>query len=572
MIVSVYSNAVVADARAAGGLHADNVNAAMSRVNAFAGDIDVQETMPTRVAVSASGEVSSGAKMSLALGADSESRTGGGHTVTESTGNIVAQAANGDTLAYCHAGAGDVVPDGTLGAPAASACSITQGAAAHVTNPLNRSGITSLAQLTPSHSIASTTAVGSAATCGERAALLASNLALFDSRKNALQAKLLGGLTQANWATHKTASSWGPLAAQYGPISAPSGCADIATFQRELVMAVENYWVDQNINYCHHHVPGWLPPDDSAEADPKYRNASAGSTSGTTSKPAQRYGMTCTAQRDVDGSQVVQGASDAVASPLAKAQVQWHGVDCSDFTAWVYNFAGLTNPNNGVETAISTQACMTPQGGEATQSWAGPAQAGILLDINHGNFDTTANLLAPGDLLYIELAPPKGWTETPTSTIGLSHVVTWTGKTWRELRNGPEGWRYDPALIGQPSSRLGGDIARILGSDDVLGTLEAKNPYMIIDSHYAGPAYRPFVGWYRTSLSNVRRIVNADAAFTDSSLQDLIIRQQPVEFKPNTIVLMSNRALAKGGSVGYQLRYQNSATGSPTCMRQGVAS
>ncbi|PNW89157.1 hypothetical protein CF640_37365 [Burkholderia pseudomallei] len=33
---------------------------------------------------------------------------------------------------------------------------------------------------------------------------------------------------------------------------------------------------------------------------------------------------------------------------------------------------------------------------------------------------------------------------------------------------------------------------------------------MIIDSHYAGPGYRPVAGWYRRSLSNVRRIVGAD--------------------------------------------------------------
>lgn len=30
---------------------------------------------------------------------------------------------------------------------------------------------------------------------------------------------------------------------------------------------------------------------------------------------------------------------------------------------------------------------------------------------------------------------------------------------------------------------------------------------MIIDSHYAGPAYRPFLGWYAERLSHVRRIV-----------------------------------------------------------------
>ena len=42
MVVSPWSNAVVEDARSAGGLTPDNVAAALSRVNALAGNIDVQ--------------------------------------------------------------------------------------------------------------------------------------------------------------------------------------------------------------------------------------------------------------------------------------------------------------------------------------------------------------------------------------------------------------------------------------------------------------------------------------------------------------------------------------------------
>jgi cbb3-type cytochrome oxidase cytochrome c subunit len=49
---------------------------------------------------------------------------------------------------------------------------------------------------------------------------------------------------------------------------------------------------------------------------------------------------------------------------------------------------------------------------------------------------------------------------------------------------------------------------------------------MIIDSHYAGSAYRPFVDWHRTHLSNVRRIVGAEAARTDPHLADYVIEQQ----------------------------------------------
>ncbi|SAL87080.1 putative lipoprotein [Caballeronia arvi] len=579
MVVSAYSNAIVADARAAGGLVAGNVAAAMSRVNAFAGDIDVQQTTPTFVAAGTASSVTSGAKMALALGAESESRTADGSTLDASTQDIVAQAANGDTLSSCHAGAGDVAADGTLGAPAGGNCSITTGAATYMANPRNRSGITSAAQIEPAMPGAIETAKGSAGTCGDRIALLNDNLALFDGRRNDVQAKLTGNMTKTNWATFQTTSSWGPLAGQYGAIQPPAGCADIDTFQRELVMAVENYWVDQNINYCHHHIPGWLPMDDSSSADPKYRNSSKGSTSGEKSDPAQKYGMTCTAQRNgIDGSQVVQHQGEASAQALPPAQIQWHGVDCSDFTAWVYNFAGLTTDNREVETGITTQACMTPAGAASTHAWAGPKQTGVLLDINHGNFDDTSKHLLPGDLLYISVAPPKvggvAVPETATSTIALSHVVTWTGKKWSELRNGPEGWRYDPAHIGEPGSRLGGDLAYILDDNDVLHALTTLDPYMIIDSHYAGPAYRPFYGWYRGSVSNVRRIVGADAARANPALADLIVEQRPSMARQATkstlgqIVLASNHGLANG----YTLQYTQGSNGAlASCQRVGIA-
>ncbi|BAO89888.1 putative lipoprotein [Caballeronia cordobensis] len=580
MVVSAYSSAIVADARAAGGLVAGNIAAAMSRVNAFAGDIDVQQTTPAFAAAGTASTVTDGAKMALALGAESESRTADGGSIGESTQDIVAQAANGDTLTSCHAGAGNIAADGTLGAPAGGNCSITAGASAYVSNPRNRSGITAAAQIEPAMPGAIQTAKGSALACGDRVALLNDNLALFDGRRNDVQARLTGNMTKANWATFVTTSSWGPLAGQYGAIQPPAGCADIDTFRRELVMAVENYWVDQNINYCHHHVPGWLPMDDSSSADPKYRNSSKGSTSGEKGNSTQQYGMTCTAQRNgIDGSQIVQHQGEARAQALPPAQIQWHGVDCSDFTAWVYNFAGLTTDNREVETGITTQACMTPAGAASTPKWAGPQQAGVLLDINHGNFDDTSKHLLPGDLLYITVAPPKVGNvtapETATSTIALSHVVTWTGKKWSELRNGPDGWRYDPAHIGEPGSRLGGDLAYILNDNDVLRALTALDPYMIVDSHYAGPAYRPFYGWYRGSVSNVRRIIGADAARANPELAALIIEQQPSMARQaakgtlGQIVLASKHGLANGG---YRLAYTQGSNGAlASCQRVGIA-
>ncbi|WP_198665332.1 hypothetical protein [Paraburkholderia kururiensis] len=568
MVVSPWSNAVVADAVSAGGLTAGNVTAALSRVNAFAGNIDVQQTLPTFVTAGAAAAMTPGAVMALALGAESQSRTSAGLSIADSTANIVAQAANGDTLAECNAGAGDVAADGTLGAPATANCALTVGAADYVAGAHNRSGITSISALTavvPGKPAAVTV---SSAACHDRIALLAEQFGLFASRKNDVQALLGNGVTAANWASYANGGTWGPHAAVYGAITTASCNDDVATFQRELVMAVENYWVDQGINYCHHHIPGWLPPVSPA----KFRNSTSGSTSGGDSS-----GMTCTANRRSDGSQSL--------TAVAHDDVNWQGVDCSDFTSWVYDFAGVTHDTGNLETGIGTQACST--GGDPL---VGKEQAGVLLDINQGNIASLVDHLRPGDLLYITQTAPQAADATPSNIANgyiVSHVITWTGKHFSDLRNGPDGSLYDPATAGQRGSRLGADIAsylkstapgqKVLPSD--LGSA-GKDPWMIIDSHFAGPAYRPFViptasmkaDWYVQNLSHVRRIIDADSARTDPVLAPLVIGQVSTTDGDFGKVVTFSSPQSRTSAGGYKLIYQRPKKNAiPTCYRVGTA-
>lgn len=568
MVVSPYSNAIVADARAAGGLTMDNVAAAASRVNAFAANIDVRQTMPTFVAMGASSGVTPGAIMALALGAESQSRAASGLSIAESTANIVAQAANGDTLTQCNAGAGDVAADGTLAAPTAANCAITVGATEYVGGAHNRSGIASISQLNPVIPGNPTTITVGSTACQDRTALLAEQLALFAHRKNDVQALLGNGVTASNWVSYANGGTWGPRAAVYGAISTTS-CADVATFQRELVMAAENYWVDQGINYCHHHVPGWLPPTSPA----KFRNSSSGSTSGGDSS-----GMTCTANRKSDGSQSL--------TALAQDEINWQGVDCSDFTSWIYDFTGITHDQGNLETGIGTQACST-----GDDPLVGKEQAGVLLDINQGNIASLVDHLRPGDLLYITQTAPVAAGSAPsnvTNGYAVSHVITWTGKHFSELRNGPDGGKYDPATAGQSGSRLGADIASYLKSVDPnqtilpsqLGSSADKDPWMIIDSHFAGPAYRPFVlptatmkaDWYVKDLSHVRRVIDADSARTDPVLAPLIISRTGTTNGDYGKVVTFSSPQSRASSGGYKMIYQRPAKNAiPTCYRVGSA-
>jgi hypothetical protein len=569
MVVSPYSNAVVSDARSAGGLTADNIAAAASRVNAFAGNIDVQQTPPTFVAPGASTDVTPGALMALALGAESQSRTSAGLSIAESTANIVAQAANGDTLTACNAGAGDIASDGTVAAPVAANCAITVGAADYIGGARNRSGIASISKIDPViPGNASTVSVSSAA-CHDRIALLSEQFALFTSRKNAVQALLGNGVTADNWVSYAGGGTWGPHAAVYGAISTTSCGDDMATFQRELVMAAENYWVDQGINYCHHHIPGWLPPLSPA----KFRNSSSGSTSGGGSS-----GMTCTANRKSDGSQSL--------AALTHDEVNWQGVDCSDFTSWVYDFTGITHDGGNLETGIGTQACST-----GDDPLVDKQQPGVLLDINQGNIASLVDHLRPGDLLYITQTAPLAAGSAPSNVINgyiVSHVITWTGKHFSELRNSPDGSLYDPASAGARGSRLGADIASYLKSvtpgqkilPSELGSTD-KDPWMIIDSHFAGPAYRPFVlptaamkaDWYVLNLSHVRRIVDADSARTDPVLAPLIIGQVSTTDGDYGKVVTFSSPQSRASSGGYKLIYQRPTKNAiPTCYRVGNAS
>ncbi|WPB76628.1 NlpC/P60 family protein [Archangium violaceum] len=239
------------------------------------------------------------------------------------------------------------------------------------------------------------------------------------------------------------------------PLASPgTSCPiDDPDWQRKRILAAADDIVLQKYNYCHHHVPTWIPPN-----TPRMRVS--GQDSQRSAKDTSP--MTCTSRRNIKG---LQAAPD---QPMFKdSDVKWQGFDCSDFTTYLYDFS-LGVKLEHLSSQIDQQAC------EATT-------AGILLDINANNVKTFQEALLPGDLLYIMAGASSGHTE-------ISHVVVWTGQTY-----------------GQISQRA--NAKTILGADfQSYGEVSTDTP-MIVDSHYAGAAYRPFLGWYMQSLSHVRRII-----------------------------------------------------------------
>ena len=166
------------------------------------------------------------------------------------------------------------------------------------------------------------------------------------------------------WGAQK---GWGPKAAAYPPVAVPSG-RDPVTWKRERVVAVAKKYV--GLPYRHHHVPGWEP---SGATDPK----EAGK-----------------------------------------------GLDCSNFSAWVYNY--------GLGVKFTSDIAEQAEGAKAP-----------------GRLLVAGEALMPGDLLFIL----KG------DRSCVSHVVIY------------------------------------IDSDH------------IIDSHAEGVAVRAFKGWYKSHLSQVRRIL-----------------------------------------------------------------
>src|SRR5262249_22285177 len=134
------------------------------------------------------------------------------------------------------------------------------------------------------------------------------------------------------WYTRNWNQGWGPKAAAFPKVAPPSGC-DPVQWQRDRVVAVARKYL--GLGYRHHHIPGWSP------------------------------------------SAALVGDAGAGA-----------GLDCSNFTAWVYNY--------GLGIRFTSEV-----GAQATGDQAPGRQL------------TADEAFAPGDLLFI-------WNETRWQ---ISHVV-----------------------------------------------------------------------------------------------------------------------------------------------------
>jgi len=352
-----------------------------------------------------------------------------------------------------------------------------------------------------------------------------------------------------------TIFSWGPARNQlFLSPSNPNltGCTttdptntDGISWMQMRVLSAEHFWVGQLLNYCHHHVTDfYTPPTSYGAPRTTIQPTLGGYCSTATSLAPANYGQQIRWNYSGTGSET--------ANNWVNKNRMWYGVDCSDFTSFIYNFAfGIQfNSDTGYQAGQAnngTQDDLLPNTqtsgsllGIPTYSVPANDAAGLLLckdgtvetrsglstdycgsgpsgpvPSNNGYFSvflypqpvttdrhfpepTPGNitpamleLLKPGDLIYLGFSPDSGKHgdgNNPTSVV--THVITWTGK---KIGYGPND--VNPAQIA-PESVCPTNWQPQIGD------------FAIIDSHYQGPDYRDFTPcFYQNNIWGVRRVI-----------------------------------------------------------------
>lgn len=293
---------------------------------------------------------------------------------------------------------------------------------------------------------------------------------------------------------------WGPARASF-PLSTSnpdlSSCASSVSWKQARIIYAADLWIQQKLNYCEHHVPDFQTPiakRGNVYGDGGYCNPVIDYAPGTVYYNQQaRWNYS--------------GSGFETANNWVNNGAMWYGFDCSNYTAFLYDFA----LNISFSAGIQEQAGQT----DATSS-AGPNNGGAYTTVgttsgplvcvdgtttcSAGNYISTINssgvysstsvtiplltsALHPGDLIYI-----AGSLSDHTHTPAVTHVILWTGK-----------------MIGTGQN----DIApsRIAPDELCLKSWQPQTGQPVItDSHYQGPDYRMLTQcFYLENVWAVRR-------------------------------------------------------------------
>lgn len=313
---------------------------------------------------------------------------------------------------------------------------------------------------------------------------------------------------QQNDSTSRTIKGWGPTRARLQLSSDNINCLKTAglDWQRQRILAAADFWIKQKLNYCHHYLPNYETPIDRRDAQ---SNQGGYCSAALSIKPnSVYYQQPARWNYNGKGTETLENWVN---------HSMWHGMDCSNYTTFLYNFAFGSLFSSQVNAQAGQgyhQEYLSPNQQKRGMVLNSLQAAGQLvcrdnsLEVNHSCKDhggylsvfdnngmkhpgsiTSADLAAlplqPGDLLFIA-ASRKG----SPKPLSVTHVVMWTGK---KVGYGPND--IPPEQIA-PNSLCS------------KSWMPKTGDWVITDSHYQGPDYRIITPcFYLNNLWGVRRII-----------------------------------------------------------------
>ncbi len=310
------------------------------------------------------------------------------------------------------------------------------------------------------------------------------------------------------------------------------------TWMQNRVIAAEEFWVKQKLNYCHHHVPDWQTPAvvNNIPRDQLATSTYPGSPGGQCSS------LTNIMPGSVYYNQAVRwnynGTGSETNTNWLNNNLRWYGVDCSDFTSFIYNFsfgiqfnsdtgyqAGQKNDgtqdtlypnkqtlvhhlqpfnNSDPDSPAGVLVCKDGSTEQENPECGGYGTNGYFSVFLYPNAsadpqkpaptasnitESMLNYLQPGDLIFLGFAGKEG--NNPTSMV--THVITWTGKKIGYGTND-----VNPSLIAPQT----------LCTPDPNAWKPKIAAWVIIDSTYQGPDFRMFADCpYKDNIYGVRRVI-----------------------------------------------------------------
>ncbi len=338
--------------------------------------------------------------------------------------------------------------------------------------------------------------------------------------------------------------------------TAPSTSAQVS-WEQQRIVAAATYWIAQKLNYCHHYNPDW--------ATPVAGRGAAGSAGGycnpvTDIAPGTPY-------YGQEARWNYTGIGSETANNWVNNNQMWYGMDCSNYTAFLYNFAfgantalgipfdSKTNYQAGQVGCPGNQNCfddfLSPnqqnQNNSSTYGGAGKNYTGVYLTNSDragalvcvdGSVDPYSAVTYTGGNKPTLCAGHGGYLSAIDSRGGLTITVTANqlstvlnpgdllyiaggGVDPRGNSNNPDGSSSEVThVVMWTGKQVGYGTGQInpslIAPDDICPTSLSPTgwqpqvgDWVITDSHYQGADYRVLTScFYLNNLWGVRRVIN----------------------------------------------------------------